>query len=426
MNYINEIDRLEFPEMVKIDYGIPCSKVIDVRQEVRNQLSQKGIMTNICKGMNIAVAVGSRGIDNLYDIVQETCDELKKMGANPFIVPAMGSHGGACEDGQRGILAEYGITESRLDVPIHSSMEVVEIGYINNMPVYFSKDAIDADAIVLINRIKSHTNFRGEIESGLVKMLTVGLGKHKGALEIHRSGFEKMGDLLLSIAPLILEKTTVAFGLGITENIYNETNRIIAIPGNKILEMEPGILQQTKDQHARIPFTAIDVLIVDEIGKEISGDGMDPMIIGRNFWGLKPDPSGPVIQRIAVLGLSEKTHGNAVGIGYADVTTEKLVNSIDYNSLYTNCITATSPLICKIPITVKNDRQAIEVALRLCIGIEPSKARIVRIRNTSRFNQMYISVPLIDEALRNSDVRLMEEPKPIGFMEDGNLVPCNL
>ena len=419
---INSHEIIKELKMAKVEQLLPKTGIRNSNMLVREKLDALKL-PELKPGMRIAVAVGSRGIKKIDEIVCETVNYLKRMGGQPFIVPAMGSHGGACEEGQISVLRELGITPEKTGVPFEPSMEVVRIGEIEGvMPVYFSKHAAESDALVLINRIKPHTNFRGQIESGLAKMLVVGLGKHAGASSIHQLGFEKIGQALPLAAKVIMNKVNILFGIAITESSNEEISEIEITKGEQILSTDRRLLRQVKKNMAYLPFKKIDVLIVDEIGKNISGDGMDTNIIGRYSAKVKTLSNTPDISRIIVSDLSGETHGNAIGIGYADFTTKRVMNKADLNATYINAMTANAPNACKIPIVMESDMKALDAALKTCVGVDFGKPKIVRIRNTLEIGTFLVSEWMKDEVSDNSKFRFMGEFAPIAFDRDGNYV----
>jgi len=423
MGLYEEINVANWPEFAMVKQQFPRPRVENVEKEIFKQFQHLNLQKKMGKGAKIAVAVGSRGIKDIEKTVSAVIKYLKRIGAEPFIVPAMGSHGGACEQGQMNILAGFGITPEKMGVYFDPDMSVDKIAAtFRGLPVYFSRAALKADGIVLINRIKLHTNFRGKYESGLLKMLAVGLGKHKGALTLHSLGFENMGQNIIDVGSLLLKKINVLFGVAIVENAYDETAKIVIVPGEKILDIEPDILQYAKSLMARIPFKRIDVLVIREMGKNISGDGIDTNVIGRYSSQLIPDYNMvPEINSIAVLDLTEHSYGCAIGIGYADVVARRLVDKIDYEATYTNAITATAPISCKIPIIMKNDRLALETALKLSRIRYVEKAKIVIIKNTLELGEMYASQELIEETKDLPEITIISALQKIKFDEEGNL-----
>ena len=374
-------------------------------------------------GKRIAVTAGSRNIAQIRLILQTVIQKLSSWGAKPFIVPAMGSHGGADAAGQRIVLAGYGITEEEMGVPVLSSMEVVRIATLEDgMPVYCDKIAYEADGIVVVNRVKPHTDFKGDHESGLVKMMGIGLGKHKGATELHSRGFERMPSLLAQVGEAFIRNAPIAFGVATVENAFDELMDVEILQPEHFLSREKELLEKAKANIGKLPVSSIDVLIIDEIGKDISGSGMDPNVTGIPGSGLTTGFVAPPIQKIVVLGLTKNAHGNGTGIGLADVSTIRCVNQIDWGITYTNCITATVPGIGKMPMVLNTDKEALVVALRTCACVSPSIARIVRIKNTLDLAQIEVSEPYLRELEHQDDVEILSEPEPFRFTSDGWLV----
>lgn len=321
----------------------------------------------------------------------------------------MGSHGGATAEGQREVLEQLGITEASVGAPIVSSMEVVQTGTLENgLPVYTDKNAASADKVIVINRIKPHTAFRGPVESGLMKMITIGLGKQKGAEAAHAYSFKYMAEHVPQMAKMVMAKIPIIFGLGSIENAYDRPAKIVAVPAEEMEEREPGLLLEAKVLMPKILFDPMDVLIVEEIGKDISGDGMDPNITGR--YATPYAYGGPDVSRIVVLGLTEKTHGNANGIGLADTTTRKLFNSISWEKGYANALTSTVTSVIKVPMVLEDEEMAIKAAIKTCNARDLTKARVVRIPNTLDLQHIWISESLREEAEAHSDIEILSEP----------------
>lgn len=407
MSLFDEIRIENWPEFSKLVQEFDDNS-INMEDELKSQLNRIEKSGLIKNGNKIAVAVGSRGITSISSIVKMVIDKLLYLGADPFIVPAMGSHGGANKIGQLDVLESLGITEKFMGVKIHAGMDAGLVGRTEEgLSVYFSEEALKADGIVLINRIKKHTNFRGEYESGLLKMLVVGLGKHKGALTMHSLGFNNLANNLLNIGEYLLDKMNILFGIGIVENAYERTVKIEAVEGHNILKREPELLQFSNTLQPRIPLKNIDVLVVCEMGKDISGDGMDPNIIGRYSSDLKADYScTPHIKSIAVLDLTSKSHGSAIGVGYADVTTKRLFDKFNHLATYANGVTAMAPAACKIPIIMPDDRKAIETAIKISGNNNIEDIKICIIPNTLFLEEMYITKPLEDEIVKDSETSL--------------------
>jgi len=387
---------MDMPRLIKVRQFFNRERIEDIEGRVKEEITKRGI--SIKPGAEIAIAVGSRGIRNIDRIVKATVEKIKDLGGKPFIVPAMGSHGGATPEGQKRLLESYGVREDYIGAPIMSSMEVIELpsdGLENR--VFMDKFAYSADGTIVINRIKPHTDFHGEVESGLLKMCVIGLGKHKQAIEIHRFGTYGLKHLIPSTAERIIRYGNIIFGLGIVENAYDETMIIEGVRPEEFKEADKRLLDIARENMPSLPVDKLDLLVVDEIGKEISGSGMDTNIIGRMYIDGEPEPEKPKIARIVVTDLTEKTHGNAIGLGLADFITRKLFDKIDFDATYQNVITSTFILRGKIPIIARDSRTAIEWALKTCGPIEIPDARVIRIKNTLTLSELYASRSVLAE-----------------------------
>jgi len=406
--------------MVKVSQKFDDPRLADVEGELRAQLRQEHIQAMIKPGMTIAVAVGSRGVNRIADIVRVVVEELKALQAEPFIVPSMGSHGGASAEGQKEVLRHLGITEDSVGAPIRSSMEVNQIASLENgLPVYVDRFACQADGIVVINRVKPHTAFRGPIESGLMKMLAIGLGKQKGAEACHQLGFKHMAEFVPTMAKVIMDKLPVLFGVATVENAFDQVMKLKVIPASEIEGEEKELLKIAKANMPKLWFDQIDVLVIDEIGKNISGDGFDPNVVGRY-----PTPyayGGPDVTKIVVLDLTDETEGNANGIGTADFTTRYCVDKIDYEKIYANGLTSTVVAPTKIPTTLENDREAIQAAIKTCNILDFTKVRLVRIKNTLQLAEIEVSEPMIPEVESNPNLNILSAPYDWEFDANGNL-----
>jgi hypothetical protein len=415
---------IPMPRMIHVRQKFQTQKLDSVTQAVAEQFKRPEIRGKVKPGMTVAVGCGSRGINNIAECAKAVVAELKALGAKPFIFPAMGSHGGATAEGQREVLEGYGITEASVGCPVQSQMDVVEVGKLaDGMPVYVDKLAAAADAIVVIPRIKPHTNFRAPIESGIVKMLTIGMGKIIGATTLHTYGMDMFGALLPDTAKLIMAKKNILFGVAMVENAADETAIIEIVPSEQILEREPVLLARAKELMPRLQFDEIDVLVVEKIGKNISGSGMDPNITGRNCrtieWNMKP-----YVKKIAVLGLTPETHGNATGIGGADVTTMKLYKEFDVAKTYANVITSTYLDGCVIPIVMNTDEEAIRLAVKTVVRVKPQDTKIVRIANTLEIMDIHVSEPMLPYIKANPSMfEIVGQPEPMKFDAKGNLYP---
>ena len=410
------------PGMIRIRQNFPRPRVGDIPAAVAGSLAAARLPVK--RGDAVAVGAGSRGIANIAAIVGAAVRSLQDLGARPFVFPAMGSHGGGTPEGQLAILAHYGITEQTMGCPVRATMDVVQVGEALGLPVWLDRFASEADWIGLVNRVKPHTDFKGTIESGLFKMMTIGLGKYKGAIQYHRAnihhGYEKV---ITSVGREMLARARIAFGLGIVENGYDETAHIEAFAASDLEAGERRLLAQAREWMARLPFSPIDVLIVEEMGKNVSGAGMDTNVIGRPSNPHEPFPADPKILWIVALDLTEESGGNATGIGNADFTTRRLVDKIDMKPTLVNCITACAPNGAKVPPTYETDREAIETALS-CIGLTPpEQARVVRIKNTLMLGEIEVSEALLPELTERPDLTRLGEPAPLAFDATGRLVP---
>jgi len=416
---------LPMPRVIPIRQKFSTSKIQDIAEEVKSRYYEFPEKNLIKAGDRIAVAVGSRGVNNIALIVKTLVNELKEQGAKPFIVPAMGSHGGATAEGQTKVLMSYGIDQERIGAPVVSSMEVVEIGKLSDgMPVVIDRHALNSDGIIVINRIKPHTSYKAEIESGLLKMMTIGLGKHKGATLAHECGFEVFPQLLQSYGQIVMGKTPFLFGVAVIENAFDETAVIEFVSKQKLIDREKELLVKAKELMPKLYIKDIDVLIVQEMGKEISGAGIDPNITGRSA-SLVFDRKyidAPQIKRIVILSLTEKTNGNATGLGVGDVITRRLYDSINFDYTYANIITATILGAGKIPVIMPTDYDAIQVALRACNRIKHPKSKIVWIKNTMMLEYLYVSETYANELKENPNIEVLDDPEPLQFDKYGVLI----
>jgi hypothetical protein len=415
---------VDYPKLVRVRQIFRNEKINDIPEAVHRQFEAEEVRVKIKPGMKVAVAVGSRGIANLQLIVTSVVAEIKRLGGEPFIVPAMGSHGGATTEGQREVLAEYGIIGDLVGCPVHATMETVQVGQLpnNGLPLYFDKYAYESDAIVLVARVKPHTDFKGSVESGLQKMLVIGLGKHKGATSIHSYGVDRFYETIPAAGKMLIEKTNVAIGVALIENAYDETCQIIALPAEKICDEEPLLLKTAKESMPKLLFDDIDILVIDEFGKDVSGAGMDPNITGRTNMGNNiAGFDAPPIQKIVIRDLTDKSHGNATGIGMADIITARFFNKIDLASTYINTITSTTLADGKIPLVIRNDKEALAVALRTCTRISYDNVKIVWIKNTLKLEHIYVSESYIDYVRKRDDLELTDDIREIWFDHEGNL-----
>lgn len=396
------------PKLLKIKQVFPRPCIGDLEKTIYQELSDTGI--NIIKGASIAIAVGSRGIANIDRIVKTTVKWVKEMGGEPFIIPAMGSHGGGTASGQTAILESYGISEATMGVPVKSSMEVVELpaGDLPNK-VYMDKFAFEADGTIVINRVKPHTDFHGLSESGILKMCVIGLGKHRQALEIHSFGVQGLRELIIPTARQVLKQGKIILGVAIVENAYDETAIIKAVKPSDFETVEAELLAIARTNIPRFPVDKLDILLIDEMGKDISGVGMDPNITGRV--GIKGvlDADVPDIKNIIVRDLTDASHGNAIGIGLADFITRRVFEKINFKVTYENVLTSTFLERGKIPIIAETDQQALQFALRRCGKVLSEQAKIIRIKNTLKLSELYVSQAVLNEIVNRSDIRISGE-----------------
>jgi hypothetical protein len=414
---------MKFPKMYRVRQRLDDTKIENIGPAVEAEL-RKLSLTSIKPGQRVAITGGSRGIGNMAEILKTVVEHIKSYDAQPFIFPAMGSHGGATAQGQVAVLEQLGITESYLNAPILSSMDVVEIARTDDdVPVFVDQNALAADHIVVVNRIKSHTKFKGPVESGLVKMMAIGMGKLKGAEFYHKAAIQHtFPKIIMDAARMVIRRTPVLFALGIIENAYGKTSLVSAVKPDAIENKEKELLILSKKLMAKLPFNDIDLLIVDEMGKDISGVGIDPNVTGRNRDLLGVFDHPVQVKRLFVRDLTAKSKGNAVGIGLADITTQRLVDKIDYDATYKNCITGISLEKAAVPMHFKNDRKAIEVGLGSMGLIPPEKSKIVRIKNTNRLETVQVSEAFADKLQQRSDLEILGEPRSMEFDEEDILL----
>jgi hypothetical protein len=398
-------------------HGVPS-----VAGAVDRQLARPEVRAAIRPGMRVAVGVGSRGIGCIQEAVRATVAGLRSLGAEPFIVPAMGSHGGATPEGQEDLLAGYGITEAEVGAPIRSGMETVPIGTVlDGVQLHFSKVVLtEADAVVPVARVKPHTDFRHHIESGLYKMLAIGLGKHRGASTIHTFPLDRFGEIIAAAGQHVLTQVDVPFGIAIVEDAYEDPGIVEAVLGSAIATREPELLEIAKSWLLRLPFESADVLVVQELGKNISGAGMDPNITGR--FAEPSIPRSLVVQQLAFLDLTEETHGNATGMGFAELTTRRVMEKLDVAATYTNAVTSQILSAARVPVVAETDEELFAIAGSTLRRTPAERARIAWIRNTLELLELRVSEPLWAEMRTQEDVVAVGEPEPICFDAEGTLV----
>ena len=413
MSFIDQaLDPIKIPRFVKVRQNFPRPVVADAAAELRAKLDAGKFLEGVKAGMSIAITAGSRGITNYPLVIKTLVEEVKKRGAAPFIFPAMGSHGGATAEGQKNMLAGLGISEETMGCPVKSTMEVVQLGTAwNGRPVYLDKYANEADGIIVVNRIKPHTGFRGKVESGICKMVTIGMGKQKGADFCHAEGFGHMAENIPAIAQVTLEKKNIICCVGLIENSYHETAQLEVLHKEEVLEKEPALLERAWELLAKIQ--------IDEIGKNIAGTGFDTNVVGR--YNTPYASGGPKITRVTALDITDVSHGNGNGFGMLDMTTRRAFEKFDMDQTYPNAITSTVPLTVKIPMVLKSDRQAIQGCIKTCNVDDWSKLRIVRIKNTIALNEIEVSEALLPLVQAHPNMEVLSEPYELKFDENGNL-----
>ena len=405
---------MSYPRMMRVRQNFEAPTVDDITGTVHEQVARLNLASKVKSGDSVAISVGSRGIANIALIVKSLVAELKTLGAAPFLVPAMGSHAGGTSEGQEALLAGYGVTEDKMGAPVRATMDTVVVAELEGgTKVHMDKYAHDADGVVLINRVKPHTSFRGEIESGIVKMMTIGMGKINGATSLHGNHpITEFGDALPRAAKAIMECQPFLFGIGMVEDAFDDTAIIQALPAETLFEEETKLQAKAKELMAKIYIEDIDVLVIDEIGKEISGAGADPNVIGNPG---TPGFEVPRVKKIVILDLTEKTHGNAAGIGSAHVITHRLLRRVDFASTYANMVTATALEGARVPIPMKTAEDAVRLAVKTLIGVEPEDARIVRIRNTLSLGEIEVSEPILKDLQGDSRMEVLSQPGKISF-----------
>ncbi len=411
-----------FPTIARVRQMVSHPEIADVPLAIATAIRSSAIQSRIPAGGSVALTVGSRGIGGIAEIARAAVATLQELGFCPFVVAAMGSHGGGTELGQRALLSELGVTEASVGCPIRAGMETSVLGENRfGLPIHFDAGALAADGIILLNRIKPHTSFTGRYESGLVKMLTIGLGKQQGAEQVHKLGLPGLSRLLPEVGAFLLGRTPVALGIALLENADERIARVVGVEPEAILDVEPALLDEARVLMARLPFDQIDVLLIGELGKNYSGTGLDPNVIGRQRVETMPDLPRPVVTRLAVLDLSPETRGNALGIGLADLTTDRLVAAIDPTPMRVNCMTSNFLTRARVPLSLPTDRAVLGACLDTCWRIDPAEARMVLIPNTLELSDLWITEPLLKEAREDPDLVVESDFEPIPFGADGAL-----
>ena len=415
---------ISLPKMANVRQKFEATRLHEISTAVASEFRRPELRSRIVPGQVVAVGCGSRGVANIAEIAGCVIRELQALGAKPFVFPAMGSHGAATAEGQKKVLESYGISEAATGVSIKASMDTVVVGHLSDgTPVYVDKHAAQADGIVVINRIKPHTGFRGATESGLTKMLSIGIGKIAGAASYHSHGMDRFPELLPQIRDVVISARTVLFGVGVVENAYDETALIELIPAERLTLREPELQALAKQFMPQLYFDEIDVLIIDEMGKNVSGAGFDPNITGRNRRAVKW-VAKPLVKKIVVLGLTRESMGNATGIGSADVISMRVWREFDVASTYANIITSANLDGAAIPLVMNTDRDAIGLAVKTVVRVKPEESRIVRIKNTLHLSEIQVSEPLLELVRRHPErFELASAPAPFAFDAGGTLAP---
>ncbi|MBQ3458234.1 MAG: DUF2088 domain-containing protein [Synergistaceae bacterium] len=416
---------VKIPKMFRAEQKFPREVISqkEIPEKIFSELSGEPFASKLKPGMNIAITAGSRGVANVAIITKAIADFVKSRGATPFIVPAMGSHGGATAEGQLEVLAGYGITPESMGCEIRSSMKVVHLGVSDTgQNVYIDRNAYESDGIIISCRLKPHNAFRGAYESGPCKMMAVGLGKQKGAEQVHSAGMGHIAENIPSIAKVILDKAPVLFALPCIENAYDETCRIVAVDSVDILEREPELLRFAFTQMPKLLAEECDVLVVDETGKNYSGTGVDPNITGT--FSTEYATGGVKVQRTCFLRLSSESHGNALGVGLANVITKRFYENIDPEKMYPNCITSTVLASARIPCVVATDREAIQMCIRTCTGIDKDRVRVIRIPNSLHIGKIMMSEEYYSDVKAGKwlGLSVLSEPEELEFDKAGNLL----
>ncbi|MHA1233065.1 MAG: lactate racemase domain-containing protein [Candidatus Helarchaeota archaeon] len=387
----------------KIKQNFNKTKIDRLSEYIHQSFKKSDLKNRIKPGDKIGITVGSRGITNIKLIVKEIISELKNLNASPFILPAMGSHGGANSEGQKNVLASYGITQKEMGVPIMASMDVIQIGIVENkIPIYFSKIAMEADGIIALNRVKMHTDFKSNIvESGMSKILVIGLGKARGARSIHSLGVYGLKNVIPQAAELIIKKAPIIQGIGILENSYDQTMKMTFVPPEDIIRVDSELLKISKEVMPMLPIDDLDVVIVQEIGKNISGTGFDTNVIGRLYINGEKESMKPMIKRLIVFDLTEESHGNALGIGLADITTRHFANKINYKDMYANTITSTF--------------------VKTCWKLEQSELQLLIMKNTLDLEYLYVSKAAWDKIKDDKNINACGEWEKLAFTKNGKM-----
>ncbi|KJS83661.1 MAG: hypothetical protein JM58_12360 [Peptococcaceae bacterium BICA1-8] len=413
-----------FPNIIRIRQKASATAIENVSRYIEENLEKTSFNFSDFEGKKVGITAGSRGISNYSKILKTIVDKVKDAKGYPIIIPSMGSHGGGTIEGQLEVLASLGITENTVGAPIAKNIHVERIGQTpGGIPVYCNVEAIKVDKLIVLNRVKPHTDFEGQIESGICKMFAIGLGSVEGCVNIHShalvNGYE---EIITGAAELMIKQLPVAFAVAVLENWKGETADVKILLPCEIIEKEKEVLKEVKSSMIKLPFKAIDVLVIGEIGKNISGTGMDTKVVGRIMVKGQKEPDYPKIGRIVVLNLTTESHGNAIGIGLADITTEKVFNSIDIRSTSLNSISSMSPEQGRLPCILASDKEAIHSALLTLGAVDAHKVRLVYIQNTLNLENFAVSKALVDEVQKNEKLEVMGTLEEMRFEHDGTLV----
>ena len=415
---------MKYPRVAEISQRLDVTRAGDIPTIMEQEMRRVSLASRIKPGARVGITAGSRGIADMFTVMQSLVAELKKVGADPVIIPSMGSHGGATAEGQQEMLAGLGISEKTLSVPVVSSMDVIELGTTDEgIPVVLSRDAAACDDIIVVNRVKPHTEFTGTIESGLVKMMVIGLGKHEGAVLAHRwavkFGYERT---LISSGKLILEKAPITLGVGIIENGLGRAARIAVVTPENFIAEEMQLLEYARTTCPHLPFDRLDILLVDEGGKNISGTCMDTNVIGRIMNIYEPPLTHPYITRIVLRDLTDISHGNVLVLGLADFVTQRLVDKLNTSYTDVNCVTAVTPEKGRLPIVGSTDQAAVDYAFASAGPVAADNVRLCWIKNTMQLDRMFVSEALLDEVMANENLETVSELMDMRVDEDGELL----
>lgn len=416
---VQGLEDVTLPDMYAVDQKYDRGCIGDVCAHLRKQLEALPNRGSY-QGKRICITAGSRGIPEFDAMLRTMCDVLKEWGARPFIVPAMGSHGGATAEGQLEMLEGYGVTEETMGVPLRASMDVVQYGMLDDIALYCDKYAMESDGIVIFNKVKPHTDFRGPHESGLAKMIAIGIAKHEGAALFHSFGFHRFAELIPPVAQQFLEKCPVAFGVGLVQNAYDDICDLEVCTPDELLETDRRLLEVAKRRLAKFKFDRIDLLIIDEIGKNISGNGHDPNVTGRNITHTFDDALD--LKKLFIRGITPEAHHNGAGLSAADVTTRRVLNDVDWEVTWTNVLTTGLMTAGAIPLYVNTDEEAIRLCLRTCYRLDYDKARVVRIKNTMEMDRIKVSRALYEDIESAEGIEYADGPEPMRFDARGNLL----